>query len=454
MRLAVCLLASWGVTSACAEEPAALGKWVGREAPQTLPILGPALAGRRPVVLHFTGDAGPDNVAQIIALNRLRERYGNRIAFLRAEDETTEGDLLFDAFGASRIPSILVLDGAGLVVAAYEGEVSGEVLAQAIEQALQHGGPPPPTAAAGVYDLASPLASPLDLRGRVAPASPGGLAEVVTAGRPSLVAFMGAFSRFHDEQQAALQAVQDELGAALRVVKVYAEDGASERAFADYAVTGVPTVFLIDESGVVRGVFNGVAPEAVLLPAARGLVLSDGASLASSVGGDGGDGSPDAAAHRSPPNLMSPLYGTRVAASSQVSDELGAANLVDGLIAGDEGFRPWVSASGDAPPYDITATFVRLQTVTALEFLPATGGPALFGQRWPKEVQVLFRGPGSTELVLCREVTLDPSGAPHVVELEPTDMHVLVIRIMSTQGGGPTCEMAEIRATGTPAPAP
>jgi hypothetical protein len=503
-----------------AAPPELLASWVGRQAPAGLALLDAAVGSGRAVVLHFTGDAGPDNIAQAITLNKLRERYGNEIVFLRAENETTEGDRVFESFGASRIPSIVVLDPGGVVSATFEGPTAEEALARAIDAARSRspaakrpGGLP-----TSVYDLAAPLPTPVHMVGRSASPSTAALRAALTGEVPVLIAFVGGFSRFDSEQSRILDAVAAEHLVGLRVVRVSAEEGSNEPAFHDYRVTGVPTTVVASAGGVVAAVVNGLADRDALEAAVAaaeafqspgpagpgGAGAADGAPIVGggehvvlvqpgppaegdgAAGGATGPGNGEGDASGQPPqpppggatdptrvgpplagpepspaaqarsgleaeggdpeNLLSPASGARLTVSSAVNDDYGASRLVDGLVDTAPGFRPWVTSTKDQPPFSIEAAFPTARRISAIEVVARTGDPKLFGKRWPKELEVLCRMPGSSELERWAAIAVPASGEPVAVELDPRMVEGLAIRVLSTQGGGRACELAELRA--------
>ncbi len=447
--------------------------WVGALAPRGVASLDAALASGRVVVLHFTGEAGPDNIAQTITLNRLRERYGNDVVFLRAENETTEGDKVFDAFGATRIPSVVIVDTAGVVTVATEVPMDEAALADAIDEARTHG-PPLRSEQPSIYELDSPLPTPRRLLGRRAPASTPVLAAALQGAAPIVVAFTGEFSRYDSEQEQALAAVEEALGEGVTVARLSATDGANEPAFHDYSVTGVPTLVVV-RGGAVAGVLNGLtgpdaimdllagagpeptAPDEGAAPVAEGSSPDEGGTPAA-----GGGARPGASGEGAAPqtraearieategvegNLLSPSEGAKLTVPSAVNEEYGPNRLVDGLLSGDEGFLPWVSAAAEEPPFDIEVAFASPTEVSGLELSVATGDPVLFGGRWPTAVRVLYIVAGETEAREWASADVDADGSPIRLEIEPTPMSSLVIRILGMPGGGRPWELAEIRA--------
>ncbi len=476
--------------------PRGLSRWVGLQAPEGLPLIDPALSAGRAIVIHFTGDAGPDNIAQTIALNELRSRYGNEVIFLRAEDETAAGDRVFDSFGATRIPSVVVLDATGKVIAAFEGLAAEADLVRAIDEA-RAAGPPPGIPEGSVYDLSDPLPSPKQRVGHRAPASTDAIRAALEAGRTTVLAFLASYSRYHAEQEGILQALQELTGGAL-VVRVSADDATNEPAFSDYVVAGVPTLFVLSPDGVVRAHFDGLTPLYALATAVEAASQYDrplagplptpdepvdtpplepeppqnaltphvpvelGAEL--EVGeptdqvmndpplpgtfvddSDPPARSPSAASDGDPRNPLSPAAGSELVVDSAVNEDYGPNRLVDGLLPKDPGFRPWVSSSGHAPPFEIRVRPARADLST-LVLHPATGDRSLFGPRWPRTIEILVGTADDQGLELLGRYELSPDGSDYEIELAQRPIGLIVIRVLSTHGGGIPCEMAEVAA--------
>jgi len=490
-------------------------------------------------VLHLTGEAGPDNVAVTLTLNRLRERYGVDVVFVRAENETTEGDKVFDAFRAARIPSVAVLDSAGLVVGAFEGRIAEADVAKAIDEARSHPGRARSPGNLSVYDLGAPLPSTSTVVGKQACPSVPVLKTALSAGKPVVVAFLGVYSRFDAEQSAALDQVSAADGDTVEVVKLYAEDGAAEPAFHDYSVTGVPAVFVVGPTATVAKAFDGLvsgealaaAVDAVKPPAppedaeqpppdtstettTRPPVELTGPPAEptehtgtqvpppTDTNPPAGDTTPPPGDIEPPPgegdtpategpgpeppvtssdhhegtetpvtapeppgpkwepeahikapagsgdpnSPLSPAAGTEVAVSSAASADYGPDRLVDGLVAGDEGFKPWVSGPAEEPPYIIEFRFPQTRRLSSLELCTSTGDRALFLGRWICDYKILTLGPVDK---LPREWAtgrIDPLRDKTVLQLRERAVDVLIIRILSTQSGERACEMAEVRA--------
>lgn len=537
--LALALVALLTTCAACHSQPPAgnFRAWTGEQAPAGLPIIEPALAAGRAVVLHFTGEAGPDNIAVTLTLNRLRERYGADVVFVRAENETTEGNKVFDAFKAARIPSVAVLDSAGLVVGAFEGRVGETDLAKAIDEARSHPVRDRPPGGLSVYDLGAPLPSTTGVVGKQACPSVPLLKTALSEGKPVVVAFLGAYSRFDSEQAAALDQVAAADGDAVEVVKLYAEDGAAEPAFHDYFVTGVPAVFVVGPTATVAKAFDGLVsgealvaavdavkppppPEPVVETRTEQPPPGTGAETTTepSVGsaehtgaqepppttgtgppptGNGnpppddikpphdedhtataeGPGPPEASADHhggtetpvtasespepkwepeahikaaagsgDPSNPLSPAAGTDVAVSSAAGSDYGPERLVDGLVAGDMGFKPWVTGPAQEPPYVIEIRFPQTRRLSSLELYTLTGDRALFGGRWICDYKILTLGPVDKVPREWATGRIDPLREKTVLQLRERAVDVLIIRILSTQSGERACEMAEIRS--------
>lgn len=480
--------------SAAQDAPTAFAEWAGKEAPQGLPLVEPALASGRAIVLHFTGDAGPDNIAQTITLNQLRGRYGNDVVFVRAENETTAGDRIFDAFGATRIPSTAVLDSSGRVVAVYEGAAEAPELGEAIDEA-RAASSPARSPGVSAFDLSDPLPSPADVVGHRAYGSTPPIRAALARNETVVLAFLGAFSRFHAQQEEALLALRDVVEGELAVLPISAEDPLNEPAFSDYAVTGVPTLFVVSGDGVVRAHFDGLTGLAELAaaadlaaPYAEGPGAIETETPLDTTPADPpdnaleprvpvdpgpevevgeppdpesvdpplpqgpapeptppGERTPIAAEGGDPANPLSPAAGSTVTVDSAVNDEYGPSRLVDGLLPGDEGFRPWVSASGHGAPFEI-----RIEPATpelrALILRAATGDPVLFGARWPSEMTVrvaVAEGEADRDL---GTFALPADGSAYRIELPEEPLEAIILGITATHGDVPTCEIAEISA--------
>lgn len=492
VRVAVLCLVLAGGWCQAQDLPGAFGEWSGGQVPEGLPLIEPALGAGRAIVLHFTGDAGPDNVAQTITLNDLRGRYGNDVIFLRAEDETAAGDRLFDAFGAARIPSVMVLDATGHIVAVFEGLTDAAPLAAAIDEAKAAS--PAPSGSLSVYELSNPLPSPKLRVDHPAPASTPAIHSALESGRATLLAFLGSYSRFNTEQEEVLRQLEGALEG-LAALVVSADEPANAAAFSDYRVTGVPTLFVLSADGVVRAHFDGLTeltplaaacadalarpdapprePEIVEPPAAEPEPPVN--ALAPHVPGEPGadlevgpprsrdkadpplprgpfiDDSPPAprdliaATGGDPGNPLSPAAGAELAVDSAANADYGPSRLVDGLTSGDAAFRPWVSSAGHDLPIEIRIRPGRAD-ITALVLHPATGARALFGSRWPKTVEVLLGTPDGAEPRSLGRYELPADGSAFTIDLPDGGVPAIVVRILATHGGSGACEMAEITA--------
>lgn len=256
--IAATLMANAGRT---APLPVPFIQAVGQLAPASNAALAEALGGRRPVLVDFAGDAGPDRVKQDLVLDALLPRYGHRVAVVRVLNETEDGDPAFDGYRVTRIPSLCLIGADGRISAVFEGPVTVEALTIALDRALAEAGVAPPPATAPGVPPAPPGTRVEQLVGRALPVVTPAVAQAVAAGRPVALLFHADWSRYSREQAQVLERLRQRLGAA--VVMELVRDGTPEAAaaFAQCGVRAVPVLVVADAGGAVRHVFTRVASE-------------------------------------------------------------------------------------------------------------------------------------------------------------------------------------------------
>lgn len=299
------------------------------------------------------------------------------------------------------------------------------------------------------YDLQSPLPAPARLLGWPAPPSLPAIQEALDAKGEFLIAFVGRYSRYYEGQQRELEALADPAVEAMRVVTVDAADAASEGAIRDYWVSGVPSLVLVTREGIVARVWESVTGAALIVEAAKAAREGPPPSRAALPYRTGTGGSrpriptvtPDLPSEGGTAGEPAGLTATATSASL----DCGPERLVDGLLAGDPGFRPWVSSVAVEPPMDIEVRFPAPRELRGLEIVARTGPASLFARRWPLEVEVLARRVGGTDPESLTTLTVGTDGAPVRADLAEPDVEAVVFRILSLQGAGRVCELAELR---------
>ncbi len=317
-----------------------------------------------------------------------------------------------------------------------------------LAQGAVHAQPASPLDGAGnAYDLQSPLPAPGRLLGWPAPPSNQEIADLLAAQREFAIAFVGAHSRYDEEQRAALETLRAEAADLLALVTVDLADPVAEAVCRDYYVQAVPTLVLVARQGIVSRVWETAVTAAEVLRGAeeaRNGPPPSRAALPFRTGETGTRHEPAGGAAAVSPTVPSPSEGVTATAASSAGGDYGPERLVDGLLPGDPGFRPWVSSPARIPPITITVTLPGAQSLHGLELFASTGPAALFAKRWPAEVEVLLKRAGAAEPEPLTTLKVGPDGAPVRIDLSEVDVEAVVLRVLAIQGDGPVCEMAEV----------
>lgn len=241
--------------------PFAFTESVGQLAPASTPALAEALGGRRPVLVDFAGDAGPDRVRQDLVLDALLPRYEGRVAVVRVLDETEDGDRAFDDYRVTRIPSLCVIGADRRIAMVFEGPAPAEALTTALDRALAAAGVAPPIATAPGLRPAPPGTPVERLMGLALPLATPAVAQAVAAGRPIVLLFYAEWGRYSRDQAQVVERLRQRLGGPVAIEIV--RDGTPEAAaaFAECGVHAVPVLVIADGGGAVRHVFTRVASE-------------------------------------------------------------------------------------------------------------------------------------------------------------------------------------------------
>jgi hypothetical protein len=306
----------------------------------------------------------------------------------------------------------------------------------------------PPSGSA--YDLQSPLPTPTRLIGWPAPESTPAIVEALAAHRCFLLAFVGSHSRYAAEQSRELDALAEPGPDRPKVLLLDVADPSNAKVVRDYYVSGVPSLVLVGPTGVVTRVWETVTTaEQVLAAVAQAGTAPPPTHV--TVAPDAGSAPPDAIPPAVGPTGPAPAAdgGKRpditASADSSASPDYGPGCLIDGLLASDQGFRPWVSSHVGTLPITARFDFAAPRQLRGIEIIARTGRPELFSRRWPKDVELLLVRAGQTTPELLAPLTIDAEGAPARVDLAEEGVTAVLVRIVSLQGAGHICEMAEVR---------
>jgi hypothetical protein len=310
--------------------------------------------------------------------------------------------------------------------------------------------PAPAPASGSAYDLQSPLPTPTRLIGWPAPESTPAIAEALAAHGFVLLAFVGTHSRYSAEQSRELGALAEPGADHPKVLLVDVADPESAKAVREYRVSGVPSLVLVGPTGIVTRVWESVTTADQVLAALAEARTAPPPTRAT-LGPEQLPVTPDVVTPDAPPTA--PTTSTDVAktpdvtvtADSSASPDYGPGCLVDGLLPSDPAFRPWVSSHVGALPIALRFDFPAPRTLKGVEILARTGRPELFSKRWPKDVELLLVRAGQTTPELLAPLTIDAEGAPARVDLAEEGITAIVVRVLSLQGPGRICEMAEVR---------
>ena len=287
--------------------PVAFAESVGQPAPASTPALAESIKGRRPVLLDFAGDAGPDRVKQDLVLNALLPRYERCMAVVRVWNETEDGDPVFDDYRVKRIPSLCVIGSDGRIATVFEGPVTAEALATALDRVLAAGGVAPPPATAPGASPARPGTPVEQLTGRALPLVTPAVAQAVAAGRPVALLFHADWGRYSREQVQVLERLRQRWGASVAIELV--RDGTPEAvaAFSEFGVRAVPVLVIADSGGAVRHVFPRVASEGEVAACLEALLAAPAPPPAAQLLGEG-----------ETPEGSAELVGKRAVASTEI----------------------------------------------------------------------------------------------------------------------------------------
>lgn len=300
--------------------------------------------------------------------------------------------------------------------------------------------PQPETSGARASEAALPRITAL--LAQPAPRLPAELVTALQDGLPVVVAFLGADSGASVEQAVELDALAERASDLVRIVRVDIATPAGRAAASAWLVHSTPALGLVAPRGRVAGVWEGVATASELigqLDAARDV----GAPPRASGDDDGESPGGDGANPREGTSPVDPELTAR--ATSAVNEDYGAARLVDGLLPGDEGFRPWVSSCVGETPMVVDLSFATPRLLRGIEVLARTGPPAIFAPRWPREIKVSIVRAGAIQPEALITLTVGPEGDPVRIDLAEENVSAVVLTILSLQGEGSICELAETR---------
>jgi len=266
--MAVAVLGIGGLVRIGATEPLAteFARAAGQKAPASNDAMRAAFDGPLPVLVDFTGDGGPDRIKQDLVLEEIRAEFEGRIAIVEVTDETRDGDVVFDAYRVTKIPSLCVVSADGTIVACYEGFVDADPLREAVRLALVAGGGAPEVIADDLpAEHSAPTATPAArgmpahrLVGRGLPPMGEAVGEAVAAGVPVLIFFHGSWGKYSRRQATIIQDLASTVGRNARIATF--EDGidGDAPAFEACGVSAVPTILVVDAEGRVASVYTRV----------------------------------------------------------------------------------------------------------------------------------------------------------------------------------------------------
>lgn len=156
-------------------------------------------------------------------------------------------------------------------------------------------------------------------------------------------------------------------------------------------------------------------------------------------------------------NLASQTAGGTIQASSFLNDAFGPERLNDGLKGSEDlDDYAWCSAASPAYPQDLIIEFKdrEMHTVSRVVLNANTGQVDLFGERWPRDVEIYYSTDGTEDGDFHRvaEMTLKKIQEDQTIEFDPVAAKFIKVRILANHGHRKYVELAELEVWGAREP--